>query len=83
MSSISINGYLNKLDDFANATMHILQQLERGLLIESQAPTLKIEKIIENNSKDPKFKINAHVRILRYKNLFAKGYTPNLSEDIL
>lgn len=38
---------------------------------------------IENNSKDPKFKISDHVRILRYKNLFAKGYTPNLSEKIL
>ena len=42
MSSISINGYINKLDDLANATMHILQQLEWGLLIESQAPTLTL-----------------------------------------
>ena len=27
MSSISISGYINKLDDLANATMHILKQL--------------------------------------------------------
>ena len=35
---------------------------------------------IENNEKDPKFKIGDHVRISQYKNIFAKGYTPNWSE---
>ena len=32
------------------------------------------------NDKDPKFKIGDHVRISEYKNIFAKGYTPNWSE---
>ena len=27
--------------------------------------------------KDPKFKIGDNVRISKYKNIFAKGYTPN------
>ena len=36
----------------------------------------------ESNEKDPKFKINDHVRISKYKNIFAKGYTPNWSEEI-
>ena len=31
--------------------------------------------------KDPKFKIDGIVRILKYKNIFAKGYTPNWSEE--
>ena len=31
----------------------------------------------EINDKDPKFKIRDIVRILKYKNIFAKGYTPN------
>ena len=32
--------------------------------------------------KDPKFKTDDHVRISKYKNIFAKGYTPNWSEEI-
>ena len=36
----------------------------------------------EVNNKDPKFKIGDHVRISKYKNIFAKGYTPNWSEEI-
>ena len=34
------------------------------------------------NDKDPKFKIGDHVRISKYKNIFAKGYTPNWSEEV-
>ena len=33
------------------------------------------------NKKNPKFKAGDHVRILKYKNIFAKGYTPNRSEE--
>ena len=36
----------------------------------------------EVNDKDPKFKIGDHVRISKYKNIFAKGYTPNWSEEV-
>ena len=36
----------------------------------------------ESNEKDPKFKVNDHVRISKYKNIFAKGYAPNWSEEI-
>ena len=36
----------------------------------------------EVNDKDPKFKVGNHVRISKYKNIFAKGYTPNWSEDV-
>ena len=36
----------------------------------------------ESNEKDPKFKVGDHVRISKYKNIFAKGYAPNWSEDI-
>ena len=32
------------------------------------------------NYKDTKFKVRDHVRISKYKNLFAKGYTRNWSE---
>ena len=36
----------------------------------------------ETNSKDPKFKIGDIIRISKYKNIFAKGYTPNWSEEV-
>ena len=36
----------------------------------------------EVNEKDPKFKVGDHVRLSKYKNVFAKGYTPNKSEEV-
>ena len=36
----------------------------------------------EINNKNPKFKIGDIVRTSKYKNIFAKGYTPNWSEEI-
>ena len=35
-----------------------------------------------SNKKDLKFKVGDHVRISKYKNIFAKGYTPNWSEEV-
>ena len=34
------------------------------------------------NKKGPKLKVNDHVRISKYKNIFAKGYVPNESEEV-
>ena len=36
----------------------------------------------ENNDKDPKFQVGDHVRISKYKNIFAKGCTLNCSEEV-
>ena len=36
----------------------------------------------DSNKEDPKFKVGDHVRISKYKNIFAKGYTPNRSEEV-
>ena len=35
----------------------------------------------EVNNKDTKFKVGDYVRISKYKNIFAKGYMPNWSEE--
>ena len=35
-----------------------------------------------SNEKEPKFKAGVHVRISKYKNIFAKGYTQNWSEEV-
>ena len=34
------------------------------------------------NDEDLKFKVGDHVRISKYKNIFAKGYIPNSSEEV-
>ena len=36
----------------------------------------------EVNDNDPKFKVGDHMRISKYNNIFAKGHTPNWSEDV-
>ena len=36
----------------------------------------------ESNEKDPKFKVGDQVRISKYKNIFAKGYSSNWCEEI-
>ena len=35
----------------------------------------------ENNYKDPKFKVDDFVRVLKYKIIFAKVYVPHWSEE--
>ena len=39
-------------------------------------------KPVEVNDKDPKFKVRDHVGVSKYKNIFAKGYTPKWSEEV-
>ena len=36
----------------------------------------------EVNDKGPKFRVVDHERTSKYKNIFAKGYTPNWSEEV-
>ena len=36
----------------------------------------------EINDKNPKFEVGDNVRISKHKNVFAKGYTPNWSEEV-
>ena len=40
-----------------------------------------IDSLNEVNDQDLKFKVGDHVRISKYKNIFAKGYIPNWSEE--
>ena len=37
---------------------------------------------VESNAKDPKFKIGDDVRLSKHKNIFARGYVPNWSEEV-
>ena len=41
-----------------------------------------IDSSKEIKNKNPKFNIGDTVKISKYKNIFAKGYTPNWSEEV-
>ena len=42
-----------------------------------------VEYIVDSNDKDPKFKVGDHVRISKYKIIFAKGYVPNMFHGLM
>ena len=46
-------------------------------------PNSHINPSKEINYKNPKFKIGDIIRISKYKNIFAKGYVPNWSEEVV
>ena len=37
---------------------------------------------VTSNDEDPKFPVGNNLRISKYKNIFAKGYTTNWSEEV-
>ena len=81
MDSISRNVYIDKLDDIVhkyNNTYHTTVKIKT---IDVKDNTY-INTDKETNDKDPIFKIGDRVRISKYKNIFAKGYTPNWSEEV-
>ena len=75
MVAISNNVYFNLLDDIVNKYNNTVHK-PIDIIDDSYAEYNKDFK-----EKDPKFKVGDHVRISNYKNIFAKGYTPNWSEE--
>ena len=80
MTAVSKNVYIDKLDDIVNEYNNTYHRTIKMKPIEVKNNTY-IDSIKEVNDKDPKFKVGDHVRISKYKNIFAKGYTPNQSEE--
>ena len=80
MAAVSKNICFHALDDIVskyNNTVH------RSIKIKPINVTSdSYAEYNENfNKKYPKFKVGDHVRTSQYKNIFAKGYTPNWSEE--
>ena len=79
MTSISKNVYIDKLDDTVNEynnTYHTTIKMKPADVKDNTYIDFKKEI----NVKDPK--VGAHERISKYKNIFAKGYPPNWSEEV-
>ena len=81
MTSISKNVYIDKLDDIVNEYNNTYHRTIKMKPVDVKDNTY-IDSNKEVNDKDPKFKVGDHVRISKYKNIFAKGYTPNWSEEV-
>ena len=81
MSTIGKNVYFIVLDDIVkkyNNTVHSSIKMKPKDVTDNNL----VEYNEESNKKDPKFNVGYHVRISKYKNIFAKGYTPNWSEEM-
>ena len=81
MTSISQNVYIDKLDDILHKYNNKKHRTIKMKPIDVKDNTY-IDFSKEVNDNDPKFKVRDHVRISKYKNIFAKGYTPNWSEEV-
>ena len=73
--------YIDKLDDIVNEynnTHHTAIKM-RPIDVKDNTYINTDKKI---NNKDQKFKVGDRVRISKYKNIFAKGNTPNWPEEV-
>ena len=81
MTAVSTKAYFDVLGDIVNkynSTVHrTIKMKPTDVTSDSHA-----EYNEDSNVKDPKFKVGNHIKISKYKNIFAKGYTQNWSEEV-
>ena len=81
MTSISKNVYIDKLDDIVKEYKIAYHKSIKMKPVDVKDNTY-IDFKKDVNDKNPKFKVGDHVRISKFKNIFAKGYMPNWYEEI-
>ena len=72
---------INKLDNIVNKYNNAYHSTIKMKPVDVKSSTY-IDFDKKSNKEDPKFKVGDHVRISKYKNIFAKGYVPNWSEEV-
>ena len=80
MTAIGKNVYYDVLDDVVNKYNNA-----KHSTIKMKPIDVKDNKrvyIDEHNEKDSRFKVGDRVGISKFKNIFAKGHTPNWSSEI-
>ena len=86
MTAISKNVYFDVLDDIVNKYNNTVHRTIKMKPIDVKDNTyvdsMELHSKKEVKDKDPKFKVGDDVRISKYKNIFAKGYIPNWSEQV-
>ena len=90
MTATGKNVYYDVLDDVVNKynnTKHSTIKM-KPINVKDTTKSSSLERsnkrvyIDEHNEKDSRFKVGDRVRIFKFKNIFAKGYTPNWSKEI-
>ena len=78
--------YIDKLYDIVNEcnnTYHgIIKMKPVDVKDNTYIDSTEMHSCKEVNGKDPKFKVGGHMKISKYKNIFAKGYKKNWSEEV-
>ena len=82
MTAVSKNVYFDVLDDIVNKYNDTSHRTIKMKPIDVRGDSYP-EQYEDFNKQDPKFKVGDHVRISKYKTIFAKGYVPNWSEEVL
>ena len=80
MTAISKNMYIDKLGALVNKYNNTYHSTIKVKPADAKLSTYS-DFNKRNNKDDPKFKVGDHVRITKYKNIFAKGYVPNWSDE--
>ena len=76
MTSISKSLYIDKLDDIVNKCNNTYHRTIKMKPVDDK-DNAHIDFSKQVNYNDSKFKVGNYVRISKYKNIFAKEYTPN------
>ena len=80
MTSVSKHAYIDKLDDVVNKYNNTYHSTIKMKPVDAKSKTY-IDFNKENNMEGPNFKVGNHIRTSKYKNIFAKDYVPNWSEE--
>ena len=81
MTAVSTNVDVDELNDIVNEYNNTYHRTIKMKPADVKDNT-HIDFNKEVHDKDPKFKLDDHVRTSKYKNIFAKGYTPNESKEV-
>ena len=81
MTAISKNIFTDALEDIVSKYNNTIHRTIKMNPIDITSD-FYAEYNEDSNKKDSKFKVGDHARISKHKNIFAKGYTPNQSEEV-
>ena len=76
MTAVSKNVYFDALDDIVNKYENTVHRTTKMKPI-NVTSDYSAEYNEDSNETKPRFKVGDRVRISKYKNIFAKGYTQN------
>ena len=81
MTAVSENVSFDVLEDIVNKYNNTVYRSIKMKPIDVTSDSYA-EYSEDSNEKDPKFKVGDCIMILKYKNIFTKGYTQNWSEEV-